>query len=97
MQKGVQLSKDELFPNLILVLPDGSHTVRIACKDPLHRVKPLANIFETLLFEREHALLKDLRFSDLWAAKLALAQKSILADRAREGSGVRDVLDVIRS
>ena len=64
--KAVHIAKRQLFPNLRLSLPDASHTVRIACRDPPHRVESLATVFDTL-FEREHALLKDIRFSDLWA------------------------------
>ena len=89
--KAVYLAKDELFPNLILSLPDASHTVRIACRDPLHRVEPLTKIFDTL-FLRERALLKDLRFSDLWAAKLVVAQKRILEDREVLGADVGETI-----
>ena len=80
-----------MFPNLKLALPDASHTVRIACRDPLLRVEPLTAIFDTL-FDREHALLKDLRFSDLWAAKLEVAQKRVLDDRGFLGADVRSVI-----
>ena len=52
--KAVHIAKEQLFLNLILSLPDASHTVRIACRDPLHRVEPLATVFDTL-FDREHA------------------------------------------
>ena len=72
-------------------MPDPSHTVRIACKDPLARVAPLTCIFDTL-FQNEHALLKDLRFSDLWAAKLVVAQKQILAHRGVLGADVSEVI-----
>ena len=89
--KAVHLAREQLFPNLILSLPDASHTVRIACRDPLQRVEPLITIFDTL-FDREHALLKDLRFSDLWAAKLEVAQKRILEDRGFLGADVRETI-----
>ena len=35
--KAVYLAKEHLFPNLILSLPDASHTLRIACQEPIHR------------------------------------------------------------
>ena len=89
--KAVHLAMEQLFPNLKLSLPDASHTVRIACRDPLQRVEPLITIFDTL-FDREHALLKDLRFSDLWAAKLEVAQKRVLDDRGFLGADVRTVI-----
>ena len=89
--KAVHIAKEQLFPNLMLSLPDGSHTIRIACRDPLQRVESLATVFDTL-FDREHALLKDLRFSDLWAAKLEVSQKRIIEDRGFLGADVRDVI-----
>ena len=89
--KAVHLAKEQFFPNMILSLPDASHTVRIACRDPLQRVEPLTTIFDTL-FDREHALLKDLRFSDLWAAKLEVAQKRILEDRGFLGADVQETI-----
>ena len=88
----MQVSRDTgLFPNLILQVPDPSHTVRIACRDPLHRVERLAQVFDTL-FEHQHALLKDLRFSSLWMAKLEVAQKRILEDRGVLGADVNKVI-----
>ena len=48
LSKAVLIAKDELFPNLILSLADASHTIRIACRDPLQRVEPLTKIFDTL-------------------------------------------------
>ena len=89
--KAVHLAKEQFFPNMILSLPDASHTVRIACRDPLQRVEPLTTIFDTL-FDREHALLKDFRFSDLWAAKLEVAQKRILEDRGFLGADVQETI-----
>ena len=75
---------------VVLALPDASHTVRIACRDPLNRIEPLTNVFDTL-FHREDALVKDIRFSDLWAAKLEVAQQRILEDRGSLGAYVREV------
>ena len=92
LQKAVRCAlQNALFPNLFISLPDPAHTVRIACKDPIQRVGPLTKVFE-VLFNREHALLKDLRFSDLWAAKLEVAQNHILQQRGVLGGDVREVI-----
>ena len=44
--------------------------LRIAVKEPMIHADEMASVID-VLFEGEHALLKDIRLSDLWAARLA--------------------------
>ena len=54
-------------------------------------MESLKRIFDAL-FDKENALLKDIRFSDLWAAKLEVPQQRILDERGFLGADVRGVI-----
>ena len=76
--------KQELFPNLVAYQRDPSHAIRLAIKDPLERAGRFEGIFN-LLFHDSHALLKDLRFSDLWRTKALEWQRRVMDDRVFMG------------
>ena len=77
LQKTCRILKERYFPNCILIHRDPTHAVRIALKDPMVRADEIEGIFH-VLFEGDHALLKDLRFSDLWAERLRDCQRRVL-------------------
>ena len=72
-----RLLKLNHLPNVKMILRDPAHTIRTACQEPLIR----SGRFEEQrkrLFSSRHALLKDLRFSECWQARLRACQKLIL-------------------
>ena len=48
-------------------------------------------MFHTL-FKKDHAMLKDPRSSELWTAKLVVAQRQIRGDRGVLGADVNEVI-----
>ena len=69
------------FPNIKMILRDPAHAIRTACQEPLIR----SGRFEEQnkrLFTAKHALLKDLRFSECWQARLRACQKLVVAGQA---------------
>ena len=80
-----------LFPNLITYQRDPSHAIRIAIRDPLHRGERIG-VLMNMLFNDEHSLLKDLRFSDLWHAKVTYWQKELIKKRGFLGGDVKDII-----
>ena len=77
LQKTGRILKERYFPNCILIHRDPAHAVRIAVKDPMKRADEMASVFHAL-FDGDHALLKDIRASDLWAEKLRECQRRVL-------------------
>lgn len=76
-----RLLKLNHFPNIKLILRDPAHAIRTACQEPLIR----SGRFEEQnkrLFTAKHALLKDLRFSECWQARLRACQKLVVAGQA---------------
>ena len=57
-QKTAHFLKLEAMPNVVLVLRDPAHVIRIACKEPLHRTGRFEEQYKRL-FGDQHALLKD--------------------------------------
>ena len=91
LSKSVEFMKRYLFPNLITYQRDPSHAIRIAVGDPLERAERFEDIFK-MLFKDQHALLKDLRFSDLWKAKITEWQRRIIQDRGFLGGEVTNII-----
>jgi len=81
----------EFMPNLILVMRDPSHMIRIACKEPLVRTGRFEEQ-HARLFTARHALLKDIQFSDHLQARLEACQKVVLRQHGAQGGGVKHVM-----
>lgn len=75
----------------MLSLANDSHTIRIACRDPLQRVESLNKKFDAV-FHCRAALLEDLRWSEVWAATLVVAQEGMRAAGRTTGADVRHVI-----
>ena len=58
LQKTAHFLKLQAMPNVVLVLRDPAHVIRIACKEPLHRTGRFEEQYKRLFGDR-HALLKD--------------------------------------
>ena len=75
-----RLLKLNHMPNIKMILRDPAHAIRTACQEPLIR----SGRFEEQnkrLFTAKHALLKDLRFSECWQARLRACQKLVVAPK----------------
>ena len=90
LMKTVHLVREELFPNLTVYHRDPSHAIRLACKQPLERAGMFEGLFH-LLFHDNHAMLKDLRYSDLWAAKVQDCMRQIVQDRGFLGGDITQI------
>ena len=77
LQKTCRLLKERYFHNCILIHRDPAHAVRIAMKHPLERNEEIIPVTNAL-FKGDHALLKDIRFSDVWQEKLKDCQRRVL-------------------
>ena len=91
LMKTVQLMERELFPNLTVYHRDPSHAIRLACQQPLERAGRFEALFD-LLFHDRHALLKDLRFSDMWSAKVHDWMRRIVQERGYVGGRITQVI-----
>ena len=91
--KSVEFMKRYLFPNRITYQRDPSHAIRIAVGDPLERAERFEDIFK-MLFKDQHALLNDLRFSDLWKANITEWQRRIIQDRGFLGGDVTEIIRI---
>jgi hypothetical protein len=65
---------EKLFANLILVIRDSCHALRIAMKDPLHHDKLFGKIWEEL-FNKKGAVVQSFQYSDKLKALLVAAQR----------------------
>ncbi len=63
--------------NVILIIRDPSHAIRIAVKEPLVRTGRFEAQWRRLFADR-HALLKDVMYSRLWQARLEDCQRLVL-------------------
>ena len=91
LMKCVEYMKGSIFPRLIIYHRDPAHALRLAIKDPLERVERFEAIFD-ILFHKQHALLKDLRFSDLWRGKLIEWQERLVRDRGYQGGAITEII-----
>lgn len=58
LQKAGEVFRDVYAPNLLVLLRDPAHMVRISCQDPLNKTGLFASQYQRL-FGDQHALLKD--------------------------------------
>ena len=91
LQKVAQLLRNGSMPNVILIQRDPAHFVRIACKEPLVRTGRFEQQHVNL-FTGQHALLKDIQFSDGLQTRLEACQKIVLRNRGQQGGGVKHIM-----
>ena len=73
----MKLATQELFPNVVLLLRDGAHALRIAIKDPLHFDGLFGEVW-ACLFDKRHALVPDVMNSKKWQDLLQNLQREVL-------------------
>ena len=62
---GYDVAVQMRFPNVVLLLRDAAHALRIAVKDPLHRDALFGDVWNSL-FAKRHALVPDNMNSPKW-------------------------------
>ena len=67
------------FPNIIIIMRDPAHVIRISCRDPLHDADMFKEQYERL-FASKGAVLKDLQNSHVWKEQFLACQRQNLAD-----------------
>lgn len=93
VQKAGLLLKQTHCPNLVLVLRDPSHAIRIACRDPLHNEARFGEQWDRL-FGSKHAVIGDIQNSDVLKAKLMACQKRVLQVDGTQGGCKRELRNV---
>ena len=76
-RRALLLATQELFPNVVLLLRDSAHALRIAVRDPLH-IDALFGDVWTHLFDKRHALVPDVMNSKKWQDLLQNIQRVVL-------------------
>ena len=76
-RRALLLAVQNLFPNVVLLLRDSAHALRIAIKDPLHFDELFGEVW-TLLFDKRHALVPDVMNSKKWQDLLQHIQTTVL-------------------
>ena len=75
--EGLATCDEELFPNVVLLLRDPAHALRIAVRDPLHFDSLFGEVWNTL-FDKRHALVPDVMNSKKWQDLLQNIQRVVL-------------------
>ena len=83
--------RQQLFPNAVVIIRDAAHAVRIAVRDPLLADCEFKAMWD-LLFDGEHALIKDIHYSDKLRSKLEACQKRVLKVKGKQGGNLDKVL-----
>ena len=60
--KTAQVMQKSAFPNIVIIMRDPAHIIRISCRDPLHDAHAFSEQYDRL-FNRRHALLKEFQNS----------------------------------
>ena len=76
-RRALLLATKELFPNVVLLLRDPAHALRIAVRDPLHFDSLFGEVWNTL-FDKRHALVPDVMNSKKWQDLLQNIQRVVL-------------------
>ena len=76
-RRALLLATQKLFPNVVTLLRDAAHAVRIAVKNPLHIDELFGEVW-THLFDKRHALVPDVMNSKKWQDLLQSIQKVVL-------------------
>ena len=77
--KTAQAMQQSAFPNIVIIMRDPAHIIRISCRDPLHDADAFSEQYDRL-FSRRHAVLKDFQNSQVWKEQLMACQRQILAE-----------------
>ena len=85
------LREAKLLPNILLILRDPSHFVRIACRDPIVRTGRFEAQHKRLFTDKD-ALFKKITFSDGLKARLEACQKLVLGTKGKQGGDVTKVM-----
>ena len=76
-RRALLLAVQEVFKNVVLVVRDPAHALRIAVKNPLHCDEVFGDVWEQL-FDKRHALVPDLTHSKTWQRLLQQIQRHVL-------------------
>ena len=77
--KTAQEMQQSEFPNIVIIMRDPAHIIRISCRDPLHDADIFKEQYQRL-FSSEHAVLKDLQNSHAWKEQFLPCQRQIQAE-----------------
>jgi hypothetical protein len=89
--KVAHLLKLHHMPNIVLVCRDPAHMVRIACSQPLSRTGRFEEQ-HARLFTSNHALLKDVQYSECWRSRLHACQELVVQKDGTQGGNVQNIL-----
>ena len=84
----MQLSE---FPNIIIIMRDPAHIIRISCRDPLHDADVFKEQYQRL-FASKGAVLKDLQNSHVWKEQFMACQRQILEEGGKFGGDLSKCL-----
>ena len=90
-RKQLVIVVQRMCPNVVLLIRDVAHAVRIAARDPLHHDEAFGQVWEEL-FNKEHSVVSDFQHSDKLKAGLTAAQHDVVRLGNRDQ---RPPLDVI--
>ena len=76
-RRALLLAAEEVFPNIVVLIRDAAHILRIAVRDPLHLDDLYGEVW-TELFDKRHALVPDVMNSKKWQDLLQNIQKDLL-------------------
>ena len=76
-RRALLLAVQEVFKNVVLVVRDPAHALRIAVKNPLHCDEVFGDVWEQL-FDKRHALVPDIMHSKKWQSLLQHIQHHVL-------------------
>jgi len=74
---------ERLFKNVVLVIRDPAHAIRIAVSKPLHADELFGEVWHEL-FDKRHALVPDIQHSEKWKELLVRIEEKVL--RLADGS-----------
>ena len=77
------LAAEVVFPNIVVLLRDAAHILRISVRDPLHLDDLYGEVW-TELFDKRHALVPDVMNSKKWQDLLQNIQKDLLKIRGED-------------
>ena len=89
--KTAQVMQKSAFPNIVIIMRDPAHIIRISCRDPLHDAHAFSEQYDRL-FNRQHALLKEFQNSNIWREQLMACQRQILSRGGRMGGDLMSCL-----
>ena len=89
--KTAKVMQQTVCPNIVIVMRDPAHIIRISCRDPLHDAHEFSEQYNRL-FDRRHALLKEFQNSHIWKEQLQACQRQILESGGRMGGDLKSCL-----